>query len=145
MDGFVMIPVPIDRVQEVYRLLAGQPSALAAGPQPTENGYPDGWSQAMVERMFIESSNAMRSILLAIAEGSPKWVTTGEIGEASGLTARQVIASLGPFGKRIRGRYGMRQWPFETREFVDAGVIKYSMSQGTAKGIITLLAHVEEQ
>ena len=144
MDGFVNVPVPVGRVQEVYRLLAGEPSATAAAPQVTENGYPDGWSHAMIERMFIESSSAMRRILCAIAQGSPRWVTTTEIGEASGLTARQVIASLGPFGKRIRGRYRMTRWPFETREFVDAGVIKYSMSPGTAKGMIALSAHVEE-
>lgn len=144
MDGFVNVPVPVDRVHEVYRLLAGPPAGSTAGPQVTENGYPDGWSQSMIERMFIESSTPMRRILSSIAKGTPGWVTTGEIGEASGLTTRQVVASMGPFGKRIRGRYGMNQWPFETRHFADAGAIKYSMSPGTAAGILELLEQVEE-
>jgi hypothetical protein len=145
MPEFVNMPVPVDRVQDVYELLA-RPSAArsALGPQVTDNGYPEGWSQAMVERMFIESSSAMRRILCSIAERSPSWVTTGEIGAASELSPRQVIASLGPFEKRVRGRYGMNRWPFEAREFVDAGIFKYSMSEGTAAGILRLMAHVEE-
>lgn len=145
MPEFVNLPVPVERVQEVYELLA-RPSATRAttGPQVTDNGYPEGWSQAMIERMFVESSSAMRRILCSIAERSPGWVTTGEIGTASGLSPRQVIASLGPFEKRVRGRYGMNRWPFEAREFVDAGIFKYSMSEGTAAGILSLMAHVEE-
>jgi len=145
MSEFVNVPVPVDRVQEVYRLLASQPTRTSIGPQVTENGYPEGWSKAMIERMFVESSSAMRRILHAIAERSPSWTTTGQIAEASGLTARQVVASLGPFEKRVRGRYGMNRWPFEAREFVDDGIFKYCMSTGTAEGIITVMAHVEER
>jgi hypothetical protein len=144
MPEFVSLPVPADRVQEVYELLARQPARKQTGPQVTENGYPEGWSQAMIDRMFVESSSAMRRILCAIAERAPIWVTTGEIGAASDLSARQVVASLGPFEKRVRGRYGMNRWPFEAREFVDAGVFKYSMSEGTAEGILALMARVDE-
>jgi hypothetical protein len=144
MPEFVSLPVPADRVQEVYELLVRLPARKPAGPQVTENGYPEGWSQAMIDRMFVESSSAMRRILCSIAERSPSWVTTGEIGTASDLSARQVVASLGPFEKRVRGRYGMNRWPFEAREFVDAGVFKYSMSEGTAKGILALKARVDE-
>ena len=145
MSEFVSVPVPVDRVQEVYRLLASQPKRTAIGPQVTDNGHPEGWNKAMIERMFVESSSAMRRILHALAERSPKWTTTGQIAEASGMTPRQVVASLGPFEKRVRGRYGMRRWPFEAREFVDAGVFKYSMSTGTAEGIIAVMAQVEER
>jgi hypothetical protein len=143
MPDFVTLPVPVNRVQEVYELLARQPSKTPIGPQITENGYPEGWSQAMIDRMFVESSSAMRRILCSIAERSPKWVTTGEIGIASDLSARQVVASLGPFEKRVRGRYGMNRWPFEAREFVDAGLFKYSMSEGTAEGILALMERTD--
>jgi hypothetical protein len=143
MADFITLPVPINRVQEVYELLARQPSKTPIGPQITENGYPEGWSQAMIDRMFFESSSAMRRILCAIAERSPRWVTTGEIGTASDLSARQVVASLGPFEKRVRGRYGMNRWPFEAREFVDAGLFKYSMTEGTAEGILALMERAD--
>ena len=144
MTEFVNVPVPIERVQEVYRLLASQPAVSpATGPQVTDNGYPEGWSQSMIERMFIESSSPMRGILCTIARSSPGWVTIGEIGATTDLSQRQVIASLGPFEKRIRGRYGMNRWPFETREFVDAGVRKYSMSEGTAAGILSLAEQLQ--
>jgi hypothetical protein len=143
MPEFVNVPVPVERVQEVYELLARQPSRPSVVHRVTEEGYPEGWSQALVDRMFIESSVPMRRILHAIAVNSPSWVTTKEIAEAAELTARQVVASLGPFEKRIRGRYGMSLWPFEAREFVDAGIFKYSMSPETACRVIAMMDQAE--
>ena len=105
MTDFVSVPVPVDRVQEVYELLARQPTKTLPGHLVMEDGFPEGWNRALVDRMFVESSSAMRRILCAIAQRSPAWVTTGDIAQYSGLSPRQVVASLGPFGKRIRGRY----------------------------------------
>ena len=101
MPEVVHVPVPVDRLQEVYELLARRSAASAAGGV-SEVGYPSGWSQALIDRMFIESSRAMRSILGALARRSPSWVTTNEIAEASGLTARQVVASFGSEGTNRR-------------------------------------------
>jgi hypothetical protein len=143
MLEFVSVPVPAERVQEVYALLARQPTRPSASPKVTDDGHPAGWTQDLVDRMFVESSSAMRRILLAIAKKSPGWATTAEIAEASDLTARQVVASLGPFEKRVRGRYGMSRWPFETREFVDAGLRKYSMLPNTAARIVALTESVD--
>lgn len=142
MPEVVNIPVPVDRLQEVYELLARRPAGPSA-VHVTDEGYPSGWSQALADRMFVESSSAMRRILCAVAHGSPGWVTTGDIAEASELSVRQVIASLGPFEKRVRGRYGMNEWPFAAREFVDEGVLKYSMSPAVAARILDLGAEVE--
>ncbi len=143
MPEFVSVPVPVERVQEVYELLARQPGKALVEPSVTEDGYAEGWNQALLDRMLIESSSSMRRILCVIAEHAPGWATTADIAEASGLTARQVVASLGPFGKRIRGRYGMSQWPFETREFVDAGVFKYRMSPETSNRVMSLMSEME--
>lgn len=140
MDEFVSVPVPVERVQEVYELLARQPRRRPAIHQTTEDGYSDGWNRALVDRMFLESSEPMRRILFTIAKASPDWVTTKDIADASGLTARQVVASFGPFEKRVSGRYAMSCWPFEAREFVDVGSFKYSMSPVTAEVIKTLTA-----
>ena len=143
MPDMVHVPVPVDRLQEVYEDLARRP----AGPSVVhmnEDGYPYGWSQALIDRMFIESSSAMRRILTAVAHKSPGWVTTREIAEASELTARQVVASLGPFEKRCRGRYGMSERPFAARDFVDEGILKYSMSPAVAARILELTADLEE-
>jgi hypothetical protein len=142
MPDFVSVPVPLERVQEVYELLARKPSTPTATTVETEDGYAEGWNQALLDRTFLESSGAMRQILYAIAERSPAWVTTAEIAEASELTARQVVASFGPFEKRVRGRYGLARWPFETREFIDAGVFKYCMSEETANRIRALMSEV---
>ena len=144
MSEFVSVPVPVGRVQEVYELLAQQPARPSVAPQTIENGYPDGWSRELMDRMFVESSGAMRRILGAIAQEAPGWVTTAQIAEMSNMSARQVVASLGPFEKRCRGRYGMDRWPFMAREFVDAGVLKYSMSNETARRILELKTEFEE-
>jgi len=143
MPDFVSVPVPVHRVHEVYELLARQSIRLPAAPEAADAGYPAGWTQNLIDRMFVESSSAMRRILFSIAKKSPAWVTTAEIAESCDLTARQVVASLGPFEKRVRGRYGMRGWPFEAREFVDAGIRKYSMSSAVADRIFTLTESVE--
>jgi hypothetical protein len=37
----------------------------------------------------------------------------------------------------------MNRWPFEAREFVDAGLFKYSMSEGTAEGILALMERAD--
>jgi hypothetical protein len=144
MPEFVSVPVPVERVLEVYRLLARPSARPIADPQVSPDGYAAGWNQALIDRMFLESSSAMRRILSAIAKKSPDWVTTDEIAEASGLTARQVVASLGPFEKRVRGRYGMDLWPFASRVFADAGLRKYSMSRGTADRVIALQARIDD-
>ncbi len=143
MPDLVNVPVPVERLQEVYALLARDPAMPSTGHRVLEEGYPAGWSRALMDRTFVESSSAMRRILTAIARRSPSWVTTGEIADTCELTTRQVIASLGPFGKRVRGRYAMSLWPFTAREFVDAGILKYSMSPEVAAQVLELAAQVE--
>lgn len=141
MPEFVNVPVPAERVLEVYALLARHaPTAAAA----TGEGFPEGWSQELLDRMFVESSGAMRRILVAIAQAAPGWATTEEVAHAAGLTVRQAVASLGPFEKRVRGRYRMHRWPFAAREFVDRGIVKYSMSVQTAERILELETQLEE-
>jgi len=138
----VLVPVPVDRLQEVYEVLARRP-VESSRVAVSDGGSPNGWNQELIDRMFIESSSAMRRILCALAHRSPGWVTTGEIADASGLTARQVVASLGPFEKRCRGRYGMKERPFAVREFVDEGIRKYSMPPAVASRTLELAVQVE--
>jgi hypothetical protein len=138
---FVDVPVPVERVLEVYALLARQPSFATV---VAKEGYPEGWSDELIDRMFVESSGAMRRILVAIARSAPGWATTEEVARAAGLTVRQAVASLGPFEKRVRGRYRMNRWPFAAREFVDPGIVKYSMSIQTAERILELEVQLEE-
>jgi len=142
MPEFVTVQVPVDRVQEVYELLGRKPARPSFAYGLADDGHPRGWSEALIDRMFIESSGAMRTILGVLADKSPAFVSTADIAAAAGFTVRQVVASFGPFKKRVRGRYGMALWPFETREFVDAGITKYSMSPATAARIRILIDEV---
>jgi len=38
----------------------------------------------------------------------------------------------------------MSHWPFAAREFVDAGILKYSMSPEVAKHVLELEAQLDE-
>jgi hypothetical protein len=144
MAEFVNIPVPADRVLEVYELLAREPVESASTLYESGGLHHAGWTDMLIERMFVESSTAVRRILTAIAHRSPGWMGTDEIAQSSGLSVRQVAASLGPLKKRVRGRYGMSQWPFASREFVDAGILKYSMSPRIADRVLQLALEVEQ-
>lgn len=140
----VNVPVPVDRLQEVYEVLARRPAGLSIVHEG-EDGYPNGWTRTLVDRMFVESSSAMRRILCSVARKSPGWITTGQIADVSELTARQVVAALGPFEKRVRGRYGRSEWPFAARQFVDEGILKYSMLPSVADRILELAVEMEMQ
>jgi len=140
----VNVPVPVDRLQEVYELLARRPVGSSMA-QENDEGYPHGWTRTLIDRMFVESSRAMRRILCSVAHKSPGWITTGQIADASELTARQVVAALGPFEKRVRGRYGRSEWPFAARQFVDEGILKYSMMPAVASRILELAVEMEAQ
>lgn len=144
MPEFVSVQVPVDRVQEVYELLGRKSARPSFVHRLAQDGHPQGWSEPLIDRMFIESSSAMRAILGVLADKSPAFVSTAQIGTGADLTVRQVVASFGPFEKRVRGRYGMTLWPFEAREFVDAGVTKYSMSPATAARIRILIDEVPQ-
>ena len=94
MPDMVHVPVPVDGLQEVYEVLARRPAAPSA-VHVTDDGYPYGWSRELFDRMFVESSSAMRRVHHGRGFHVLRWVNTVEIADASGLTARQMVARSG--------------------------------------------------
>lgn len=172
MTEFVNIPVPVDRAQEVYELLAkkkggsndsAQTSAVVGlGPgdegfDPFAGGFDpladefdpyvsrSPWTDELLDRMAVDSSPNMRNILGVIADHSPSWVTTGQIAdEIDGLTARQVASAFGPFQRRVTNRYKMKALPFEARFFSDEGLYRYSMPGEIAPRMVARLRAIKE-
>lgn len=147
MTEFVSVPVPVDRVQEVYELLA-RPKAAVNNPHWTapqsgddESPYADTpeWPDELLDRLVEESSPVMRGILGVMADCSPKWVSTQDIATETELEPRQVVAALGPFFKRVRGRYAKENPPFDAREFPSDGLYRYSMPRENSLRVLARL------
>jgi hypothetical protein len=115
-EQFVSVPVPANRVQEVYALLA-QPAAGTSQEPGSAEGPDNGWTEHLVRRMFKESGDPMQQMLRMLAEADGEEVSTNEIASALGLPkgASSVAGMAGAIGRRVNSRYGMQGLPWETR------------------------------
>lgn len=151
MTEFVNVPVPVDRVQEVYQLLArrtaheGPRSSTAAYENLRDNDSlddpgdycPEGdsyaeqgeWTNKMLDVMVAESSARMKKILGVLGDCAPVQMSASAIAEEAGLnSAREVVAAMGPFAKRVYGRYGMKTLPFDSQRCGEERFFTFSMT-----------------
>lgn len=128
---YVSLPVPIDRVAEVYALLGRSPDAPPgpkaeppAGPQadavwtPVVDDDDDDvfpWTTSSLRRMYSESSGNMQKALDYLSERGGEDVSTNELARALGLLkgAASVAGMLGAFSRRCWNRYD-RYVPWES-------------------------------
>ena len=110
MPEFVMVPVPLDRVLEVYAVLGrdhqrqvqSEPMPEAVGPPSTRERATD---PAIIKRAYLESSEKMKAFLDYLAARPEQWTSTEEVGNAIGYGWNQVAGMLGAFGRRWEHRY----------------------------------------
>lgn len=115
--NFVMVPVPAERVTEVYALLAQEPAE--ATPEPFEwkpapaRPAPDAF---LVSLAYRDSSPKMKAFLDYLADRPDEWISGPQVGEAIGYPkGSQVAGMLGAFGRRWEHRYhGVAASPFES-------------------------------
>lgn len=102
---FVYVPVPVERVEEVYRLLAG----LSGN---SEASVPD--AERIVKRVFLESEERFRALLRFLAGHPGQPISTTETAEVLGLPngVASLAGMLGAFARRSKNRYD-GFWPFE--------------------------------
>jgi hypothetical protein len=136
VDDLVNVLVPRRHLSQVYgfiaRLDAGEgqatPASAAAeagapGPDGGGGGAPsdgiDEWTTARIRRMVEESPPAMIDILVALADRPGEWLTMEELAKAirnkPDADWNTVAGTLGAFGNRVKNRYGLESWPFESR------------------------------
>jgi len=104
-SDFVHVPVPADRVEDVYRFLLG----LA----DTE-GAVDSDLDRLVNRVYRESDEQFRRLLKLLARHSGEPLNTEQVAKELDLDrgAASLAGMLGAFGRRAKNRYeGF--WPFE--------------------------------
>lgn len=101
----VYVPVPADRVDDVFRFLLG----LA-----DDHGSVDSDLERMVNRVYRESDAQFRRLLLFLAEHPGAALSTGAVAVGIDLPSgtASLAGMLGAFGRRSNNRYGSF-WPFE--------------------------------
>jgi hypothetical protein len=111
MTNYIQVPVPEEQVPRVYALLANLDSE-ATGPEGAGADEPfipaPALSEALVVRMFKDSEQRHRRLLLFLAENAGTWFYTGELAEELEVpTGRKGMAGVfGAFGRRSKHRYG---------------------------------------
>lgn len=104
-----MVPVPVGRLPEVYRLLGSPQAQPAAGTLPGST-----WSAADIARLqqTLGPTKAARAILdLGSAQpGQPVWF--GDVCTRVGRSHPSVRSELGGFTKLLKSQFGGKDWPF---------------------------------
>jgi hypothetical protein len=96
----VQVPVPVDRLQEVYDLLARK------SEPPTDEAL--GWDEKRVRQLAGHPNKDLRAFLRYLAERSPEWVPAGEAMEAVGKDPKSAGGFLGPLSRSSEKRYGLK-------------------------------------
>jgi hypothetical protein len=126
------VPVPLDRLSEVFRVL-GQPSAeVVVNSQPPADAIVfRPWSQDRVIRLRREMTNPNIRALFDLCAARPnKFVTIREIEAKTGAAQPTVRAALAGLTMFLKSRFKTRNWPLEW-DF-STGMSRYRMSTDIA-------------
>lgn len=158
-DELVNVPVPRRHLSQVYGFIAGlegiespvpamsgiaevsSPSASRGGGATESN---DEWTQSRLRRMVSESPPAMLKILRTLSERPGEWLTMNELAKCIRPDAdwKTVGGTLGAFGRRVRNRYGLESWPFESRFDHEVSGMVSRMSDEIARLIKRFIAEL---
>ncbi len=155
-DEWITIPVPKRVAPAVYALIAqemgmGSTAADVTDNPPHEN---TAWTDAEIDRAIDESPAGMKALFEKLAQNAGEWLNSNQLAEALqtrlehfGGTNKpeadwnSVAGTLGAFGHRSQGRYGKKQWFWDTRRDAE-GFYVHRMSEEDAERV---LARLEER
>jgi len=139
MDNFINIPVPIDRVDEVYAVL-GKPRTTTSAPAPAPEA-PAAASEVptaelpedLILRAYRESPPGMKAVFDYLADRPKQEVPMTELAAGIDRKPNQVSGVLGAFGRRWKNRYHQTGgWPFSSWWDWDESQMHYRMSEEVA-------------
>ncbi len=133
MGEFIMVPVPADRVLDVYDLLAITIRSAAASTGDTGNAHlsPD-WTENDIKVCYSESSDEMKHFLRLLAAQPDDSLRSDELYPQLGYTAHQFAGAMGALGRRVRNRYGKSTWFFTVSEDPESELALYRMEANNA-------------
>lgn len=136
---FVSITVPVERVDEVYDLLArrvtaGPARSVTTGPPATDTAAND---ESLIVRAYRLTSDTMRQVLDLLSENPGRFITGLEIENQLGIKPPQFRGHLGGFTRLWYGPLGQPDktpWFFEAEQ-TPGGTYQYRASQEVAAEI----------
>ena len=130
---WIQVPVPADRVQDVFRLVLEGLASKAAQeePGPDDREIVTGWTAGEIGRAVRESPSRMKKVLTLLAERAPSEVRGSDLASSVEYEPRQFAGLMGAWGHRVKARYRKTKWPFDWRED-EEGRFHYRMSVAAA-------------
>ena len=139
---YINLPVPADRIQEVYELLArpkGSTAPAAATPVTGQGGAVEpALDTAVLARAYRESPDTMKKVFDHLADNADHIVPMEDLAQAVGYHPHQMAGALGAFGRRWKNRYHKGEdvkWPFKAWWDFDRNTMVYKMSAEAAEVI----------
>lgn len=127
---FVSVPVPVDRVDEVYELLARKADASRA-PQPIE-----GTDDSVISRAYRQTSDVMRRFLDTLAARPGELVSAGELQRALDLSDEKFRGHLGGFSRLWMGPLQQgKSWFFDAWGSGEGGTMEYRATADVAEAL----------
>ena len=139
MSNFVMVPVPEERVQDVYALLGKPAESESRRPSPDESQLSDEWSKDEIVRAYRESPATIKQMLRRLAEDSGTWISSDKLYRPLGYSSHQFAGMMGAFGRRVKNRYSKSEWFFEYRWDDKVGMVVYRMNPPASEFILELV------
>jgi hypothetical protein len=136
---YINLPVPADRIQEVYELLArpkgsATPAAASPSPDQAEVGEP-ALDKALLARAYRESPDTMKKVFDHLADNADHDIPMEDLAKAVGYHPHQMAGAFGAFGRRWKNRYHKGEdvkWPFGAWWDFDRNTMVYKMSAEAA-------------
>jgi Family of unknown function (DUF6416) len=131
----VNVPVPTDRLIEVYRLLGGAPDVSATAPEKDQQP----WTAGSLETTLRAASATIQGLARYLAEHPGEEITTTEVADALGLQFgwNSLAGALGAFGRRLANR-GL-SFPWATWYSPDDGKSRMMMEPDVAALVLEIL------
>lgn len=135
--NYHMVPVPEDRLQEVYAVLGrpgGEGNSTASSPQSPPGGNDDSpIDAALIVRAYRESPPSVVKFLDYLAEHPDETISSNDLAKHMGLTWNQLAGVLGAFGRRWKNRYQQKgKWFFDNAWNFEEGHQDYTMPAAVA-------------
>ncbi len=133
-----LVPVPAERLQEVYAVLGerGQTRAHDLGGTPSESVLSDRVGVGALERLFHAALPLERRLMLSLANSAKRSLPSDDLVESLGGDREDgyvIPGIIGPLAKRARAA-GLDSLPIKA--FKDAqGRTSYTMSEGVARAL----------
>jgi hypothetical protein len=134
-EGLVLVPVPVQYLRAVYKLLAEMMDAPS--DEPDEEGIvvddvQGRWTRSMVVTLHGRLHlDGVRAMLDALAKFAPEEAAMLAGAELAGVTPHQLRAQMGALSKLTKKLFKKTTWPMSVR-YNEAGQAFYSMPVGIA-------------